>query len=72
MDGTTVAGRRRPEWPLWHAEYLREKLAPPLDASFTKSEVESQIFRVASEHPLEAPDTNWARYCARFFIRLHG
>jgi len=26
-----------PEWPLWYAEYLRERLAPLSDTSFTKT-----------------------------------
>ena len=27
-----------PEWPLWYAEHLRERLGALLNASFTKSE----------------------------------
>jgi hypothetical protein len=27
------------EWPLWYADYLRERLGELLDASFTKSEL---------------------------------
>ena len=60
-----------PEWPLWYAEYLRERLAPLLDASFTKSELVYLLLRVANEQPLNAPGANWARYYARFFIGLY-
>ena len=56
-----------PEWPLWYAYYLRERLGDLLDASFTKSE----LVLVANEQPLRAPGANWARYYARFFIALY-
>lgn len=60
-----------PEWPLWYAEYLQERLAPLLDASFTRSELVYLLLRVANEQPLNAPGANWARYYAKFFISLY-
>jgi hypothetical protein len=60
-----------PEWPLWYADYLRDKLAPLLDASFTKSELVYLLVMVANEQPLTAPGANWARYYARKFISLY-
>ena len=56
-----------PEWPLWYADFLRERLGDLLDASFTKSE----LVLVAGEQPLRAPGANWARYYAKFFIGLY-
>lgn len=60
-----------PEWPLWYADYLRDKLAPLLDAGFTKSELVYLLVMVANEQPLTAPGANWARYYARKFISLY-
>src|SRR5215210_979906 len=60
-----------PEWPLWYADYLRDKLAPLLDASFTKSELVYLLVMVANEQPLTAPGANWARYYAKKFISLY-
>ena len=57
-----------PEWPLWYADYLRERLGGLLDASFTKSELVHMLVLVAHEQPLRAPGANWARYYAGFFI----
>ena len=57
-----------PEWPLWYADYLRERLGALLDASFTRSQLVYLLILVASEQPLNAPGANWARYYARFFI----
>jgi hypothetical protein len=57
-----------PEWPLWYADYLRERLGALLDVSFTRSQLVYLLILVASEQPLNAPGANWARYYARFFI----
>jgi hypothetical protein len=61
-----------PEWPLWYADYLREKLGALLDANFTKSELVYLLVLVANEQPLSAPGANWARYYAKFFISLYA
>jgi hypothetical protein len=60
-----------PEWPLWYADYLRERLGALLDASFTRSQLVYLLILVASEQPLNAPGANWARYYARFFIERY-
>ena len=57
-----------PEWPLWYADYLRERLGDLLDASFTKSGLVHMLVLVANEQPLRAPGANWTRYFAKFFI----
>ena len=61
-----------PEWPLWYADYLRGKLAPLLDATFTKSQLVYMLILVANEQPLTAPGANWARYYAKRFLSLYA
>jgi hypothetical protein len=61
-----------PEWPLWYADYLRERLGALLDASFTKSELVHMLVLVSNEQPLVAPGANWARYYAKKFIALYA
>jgi hypothetical protein len=53
-----------PEWPLWYADYLRERIGSLLDADFTQSELVYLLIWVANEQPLRAPAANWARYYA--------
>ena len=60
-----------PEWPLWYADFLRERLGGLLDASFTKSALVYLLVLVANEQLFRAPGANWARYYARFFIALY-
>ena len=61
-----------PEWPLWYAGYLRERLAPLLDASFTKSELVYLLLWVANEQALNAPGADWARYYAEFYMQRYA
>ena len=61
-----------PEWPLWYADFLRERLSTLLDANFTKSELVHMLVLVANEQPLKAPGANWARYYAKKFIALYA
>jgi hypothetical protein len=60
-----------PEWPLWYAGHLRERLGALLNASFTKSELVYLLILVANEQPLRAPRANWSRYYAKFFLGLY-
>ncbi|MCA1847438.1 MAG: hypothetical protein LC704_00365 [Actinobacteria bacterium] len=60
-----------PEWPLWYADYLRERIGSLLDANFTQSELVYLLIWVANEQPLRAPAANWARYYARFFMERY-
>lgn len=60
-----------PDWPIWYAEYMLERLRRLLDAGFTKSELAYLLIRVANEQPLEAPGADWARYYAKFFIQRY-
>lgn len=61
-----------PEWPLWYAGYLQERLGPLLEASFTRSELVYLLFWVANEQPLYAPGADWARYYADFFLQRYA
>ena len=60
-----------PEWPLWYAEYLFEKLAKLLNAKFTKSELVYLLVMVEKERALMAPGADWPRYYTNFFIERY-
>src|SRR3712207_3255228 len=60
-----------PEWPLWYADYLRERLGELLDASFTKSGLPHVLVLPANEQPLVAPGPKGAGYCAKKLIALY-
>ncbi len=56
------------EWPLWYADYLKDKLSKKLGASFTKSELVYMLIVADRERASEAPGAPWPRYYANFFI----
>ena len=57
-----------PDWPLWYADYLHEKLGKLLNANFTKSELVYLLVMVEKERAMMAPGSNWQIYYANFFI----
>src|SRR5918998_466957 len=68
-----------PEWPIWYAGFLQERLGPLINATFTKSELVYLLILVANElvyllilvaneQPLRAPGADWPNYYAKFFI----
>lgn len=61
-----------PEWPIWYAEYLMDKLPAMLGATFTKSELVYLLVRLSKEQALEAPGAKWPHYYAKFFVERYG
>jgi hypothetical protein len=60
-----------PDWPLWYADYLLEKLGKLLDAKFTRSELVYLLVMAEKERALMAPGADWSRYYANFFIERY-
>ncbi len=60
-----------PEWPLWYADYLHDKLGKLLNANFTKSELVYLLVMVEKERGMMAPGSNWTTYYANFFIERY-
>ena len=54
-----------PEWPLWYADYLQDKLPPLLEADLTRSELTYLMVHLSKLQQLEAPGERWSRYYAR-------
>ena len=60
-----------PDWPLWYADYLLEKLRKLLNAKFTKSELVYLLVMAEKERALMAPGADWSKYYANFFIERY-
>lgn len=61
------AGGTDPEWPLWYAEFLVERINTALDTSMTKSELCYLLVSADRERQTVAPGSEWHCYFARFF-----
>jgi hypothetical protein len=57
-----------PDWPIWYANHMHNRLASLLDASFTISELVYLIVWAEKERALKAPGADWASYYTRFIL----
>ena len=53
-----------PEWPLWYAGYLQERLPPLLEADLTRSELVYLLLLLEKRQALAAPGSSWAHFYA--------
>lgn len=60
------------DWPIWYAEYLRDRLAELLDARFTRSELIYLLVGLDREVQRVAPGANWQAYYARALLERYG
>jgi len=60
-----------PDWAIWYADHLRDKLCESLHASMTKSEVIYLLVTADKEQNLVAPGADWTRYYANFFLERY-
>jgi NAD(P)H-hydrate epimerase len=56
-----------PEWPLWYADWLMDRLPALLGTDFTKSELVYLLVHLGKKQADKAPDVPWPRYYAEFF-----
>jgi hypothetical protein len=57
-----------PEWPLWYAEYLQERLSSLLGADITKSELVYLLLLVENERQPLASGENWPYSFSKFLL----
>jgi hypothetical protein len=58
-----------PEWPLWYADYLHDRLPPILGKPMTKSEIVYAIVSLSKIQPEMSPDAFWPSYYAMHFCQ---
>lgn len=60
-----------PDWPLWYADYLIEKMRQMLNAKFTKSELIYLLVMAEKKNGVVAPKAYWPRFYAKFFVNRY-
>ncbi len=60
-----------PEWPIWYATYLVDKLPPLLQADLTKSEITYLLVHLSKLQQLNAPGSQWPRYYAKVLVEKY-
>lgn len=61
-----------PEWALWYADYLHDRLTPFLAAPITRSRLVFCLIGADDEHRATESDLPWAEYYARRFLECLG
>lgn len=60
-----------PEWPLWYAGFLQERIGKLLQVELTRSELVYLLLSAEKERAARDPAANWPAYYARFFLERH-
>ena len=64
----TASEGEDPDWPLWYADYLLEKMRQMLKARFTKSELIYLLVSADKKNGVIAPGAYWPRFYAKYII----
>jgi len=64
----TASEGEDPDWPLWYADYLLEKMRQMLKAKFTKSELIYLLVSADKKNGVVAPGAYWPTFYAKYII----
>ena len=53
-----------PDWPIWYADYARDKLAETAGMELTKSQLIHCLMQADIEHQARSPESDWAGFYA--------
>lgn len=51
-----------PDWPVWYANYARDKIAETAGMEFTKSQLVYCLMKADVEHQARSPESDWAEF----------
>ena len=60
-----------PDWPLWYADYLVDKLGILLDATLTRTQIVLLLVELDRLQQTTAPGTNWMRFYAKELVNRY-
>jgi len=61
-----------PDWAIWYADYLRDRLTPFLATPITRSRIIFCLVATADEHETADPDAPWTGFYARRILECLG
>jgi hypothetical protein len=60
-----------PDWPIWYADYLFDRISPLLEANMSRSELVYLLVHLSKVQPADAPGANWPRYYTRYLVERY-
>lgn len=61
-----------PEWPLWYAERLQERVGRLMGRSFTRSELVYFLLFADKEYARQSPRPDWPVFYADLFVQRYA
>lgn len=58
-----------PEWPIWYAGYLQERLGQQLDRQVTRSQLVHLLVLAERKHGAQAPAEPWPEFYAQVLLQ---
>lgn len=53
-----------PDWPIWYANYARDRIAETAGMEFSRSQLIYCLIRADIEHQARSPESDWAEFYA--------
>jgi len=60
-----------PDWAIWYADYLHDRVAELLGAEHSKTELVVTLVDADAEHAARFPDEPWPQFYAKFFCERY-
>lgn len=61
-----------PDWAIWYANYLHDRIGPVVAAPLTRSRLVFCLLETDDEHRVTSPDSPWPEYYARRLLECFG
>jgi hypothetical protein len=61
-----------PDWAIWYAEFLFDKLPRILSEEMIRSEIIYNLVLLDKTYTSEAPEIAWSKYYARYFLENYS
>jgi NAD(P)H-hydrate epimerase len=61
-----------PDWPMWYADYLYDKLPEYLRTTLTRSEIIYHLLHLSYRQATDARDMQWTVYYAKSLLECFG
>ncbi len=61
-----------PDWPIWYADYARDKFAERFGMEFHKSQLVYCLMKADIEHQGRAPDSSWPEFYADHMLECYA
>jgi glutaredoxin len=61
-----------PDWPIWYADFLRDRFADELGVDLHKSQLVYCLMDADFEHQARSPDSDWSLFYADQILERHA